>query len=105
MSKRQLETLSFDNSYARLPEAFYAKLNPTPFSSPPYLLHANNSAAELIDLVPDPFLRLVFVGVFCGSMLVQGIEPLPMLYSGHQYAVDVPHRVDGLPILLGDVLI
>ena len=33
MTKRHLETLSFDNSYARLPGAFYAKLNPTPFAS------------------------------------------------------------------------
>jgi hypothetical protein len=32
MSRYQLETLSFDNTYARLPEALYAKLNPTPFS-------------------------------------------------------------------------
>jgi len=34
-----LEQLAFDNSYARLPEAFYARLNPTPFESPPYLVH------------------------------------------------------------------
>jgi hypothetical protein len=32
MTWRTLETLSFDNTYARLPEAFYAKLDPTPFS-------------------------------------------------------------------------
>ena len=29
MGDRHLETLSFDNTYARLPEAFHAKLNPT----------------------------------------------------------------------------
>ena len=41
MTKRRLETLSFDNTYARLPEAFYAKLNPTPFSEPPHLVSFN----------------------------------------------------------------
>src|SRR5438874_12841249 len=100
MSKRQLETLSFDNSYARLPEAFYAKLNPTPFSSPPYLVHANNAAAELIDLAPDQFTRPEFAGVFGGSMLVPGMEPLAMLYSGHQFGVYVPQPGDGPAILL-----
>ncbi|HET9312613.1 MAG TPA: hypothetical protein VFO04_01315, partial [Nitrospira sp.] len=50
MGDRQLETLTFHNTYARLPEAFYAKLNPTPFSSSPYLVSFNAAAADLIDL-------------------------------------------------------
>jgi len=50
MGDRHLETLSFDNTYARLPDAFHAKLNPTPFSSPPYLVSLNAAAADLIDL-------------------------------------------------------
>jgi hypothetical protein len=41
MTPRTLETLTFDNTYTRLPEAFYAKLNPTPFQAAPYLVHAN----------------------------------------------------------------
>ena len=64
MNRRSLETLSFDNSYARLPEAFYAKLNPTPFDSPPYIVHANPAAADLIDLDPEQFTRLEFAGLF-----------------------------------------
>jgi len=50
---RILKCLPFDNTYACLPETFYAKLNPTPFGSPPYLIHANRAAAELIDLDPE----------------------------------------------------
>ena len=102
MSIRALDTLSFDNSYARLPEAFYAKLNPTPFSSPPYLVHANRAAAELIDLDPDEFKRPEFAGVFGGSLLVPGMQPLAMLYSGHQFGVYVPQLGDGRAILLGE---
>jgi hypothetical protein len=45
MPRRALERLSFDNTYVRLPEAFYAKLNPTPFQAPPYLIDANAEAA------------------------------------------------------------
>ncbi len=103
MTSRSLETLTFDNSYARLPEAFYAKLNPTPFSSPPYLVHANRAAAELIDLDPDQFTRPEFAGVFGGSLLVPGMQPLAMLYSGHQFGVYVPQLGDGRAILLGEV--
>src|SRR5574342_612811 len=103
MTRHSLETLTFDNSYARLPEAFYAKLNPTPFSSPPYLVHANRAAAELIDLDPDEFKRPEFAGVFGGSLLVPGMQPLAMLYSGHQFGVYVPQLGDGRAILLGEV--
>ncbi len=98
-----LETLTFDNSYARLPEAFYAKVNPTPFSAPPFLISANPSAAALLDLDPHEATRPEFAGVFGGSLLVPGMEPLAMLYSGHQFGVYVPQLGDGRAILLGEV--
>jgi uncharacterized protein YdiU (UPF0061 family) len=104
MAGRSLETLSFDNTYARLPDAFYAKLNPTPFRSPPFLVHANRAAAELIDLDPEQFTRPEFAGVFGGSLLVPDMEPLAMLYSGHQFGVYVPQLGDGRAILLGEVM-
>jgi protein adenylyltransferase len=103
MGTRALENLSFDNSYARLPDAFYAKLNPTPFGSPPYLVHANRAAADLIDLDPEQIDRPEFAGLFGGSMLAAGMDPLAMLYSGHQFGVYVPQLGDGRAILLGEV--
>lgn len=103
MTKRLLETLSFDNTYARLSEAFYGKLHPTPFSEPPHLISFNPAAAELIDLDPDEAKRPEFAAVFGGSMLVPGMEPLAMLYSGHQFGVYVPQLGDGRAILLGEV--
>ncbi len=98
-----LESLTFDNSYARLPEVFYAKVNPTPFSTPPFLISANPSAAALIDLDFHEAARPEFAGVFGGSLLVPGMEPLAMLYSGHQFGVYVPQLGDGRAILLGEV--
>lgn len=102
MAQRTLETLSFDNTYARLPQAFYARLNPTPFSEPPRLIHGNRSAAELIDLDPAQFTRPEFAEVFGGHALASGMEPLAMLYSGHQFGVYVPQLGDGRAILLGE---
>jgi len=103
MTKRRLESLTFDNTYARLSEAFYAKLHPTPFSEPPHLISFNAAAAELIDLDPDEAKRPEFAAVFGGSMLIPGMEPLAMLYSGHQFGVYVPQLGDGRAILLGEV--
>jgi uncharacterized protein YdiU (UPF0061 family) len=102
MGDRQLETLTFHNTYARLPEAFYAKLNPTPFSSPPYLVSFNAAAADLIDLDPREAKRPEFTALFGGSMLTPAMEPLAMLYSGHQFGVYVPQLGDGRAILLGE---
>jgi serine/tyrosine/threonine adenylyltransferase len=102
MARRTLETLVFDNTYARLPQAFYARLNPTPFASLPYLVHANPVAAELIDLDPEQFERSEFAELFGGKALAPGMGPLAMLYSGHQFGVYVPQLGDGRAILLGE---
>ncbi len=102
-NSRTLERLDFDNTYARLPEAFSAKLNPTPFAESPYLVSFNAAAAELIDLDPGEAARPEFPGCFGGSYLIPGAEPLAMLYSGHQFGVYVPQLGDGRAILLGEV--
>lgn len=102
MAVRTLETLSFNNTYTRLPDAFYARLSPTPFSESPYLVSFNSAAAELIDLDPDDARRPELAGVFGGSLLVPGMDPLAMLYSGHQFGVYVPQLGDGRAILLGE---
>ena len=100
---RPLEQLVFDNTYARLPESFHAKLQPTPFSVPPRLISFNPAAAALIDLDPAEAARPEFAGVFGGNLLVPGMEPLAALYSGHQFGVYVPQLGDGRAILLGEV--
>src|SRR6185312_8899305 len=93
---------AFDNTYARLPPAFYAKLNPTPFTSKPYLVSFNPAAADLIDLEPSEAKRPEFAALFGGGMLAPGMDPLAMLYSGHQFGVYVPQLGDGRAILLGE---
>ena len=103
MTKRHLETLTFDNTYARLPESLYAKLLPTPFPDPPHLISFNPAAAELIDLDPEQAKRPEFAAVFGGSMLAPGMDSLAMLYSGHQFGVYVPQLGDGRAILLGEI--
>jgi uncharacterized protein YdiU (UPF0061 family) len=102
MKMRRLEELQFDNTYARLPEAFYSKINPTAFPNP-YLVSFNEAAASLIDLDPREAVRPEFVEYFSGGRALSGAEPLAMLYAGHQFGSYVPQLGDGRAILLGEV--
>ena len=99
---RNLENLSFVNNFARLPEVFYARLEPTPLQSP-YLVSFNESAARLIDLHPAEARRPQFAEYFGGARKLPGSEPLAMLYAGHQFGHWVPQLGDGRALLIGQV--
>ena len=100
---QKLETLTFDNTYARLPEAFFARQAPTPMPAP-YLISFNADAAKLIDLHPDEAKRPEFAEYFSGNRTLPGSAPLAMLYAGHQFGHYVPQLGDGRAILLGEAL-
>ncbi len=97
-----LEKLPFDNTYARLPELFFHRVEPTPLPNP-QLVSFNRAAAELIDLDPAEAMRPEFAEYFCGSKPLPGSAPLAMLYAGHQFGHYVPQLGDGRAILLGEV--
>jgi len=97
-----LENLNFDNTFARLPDVFYSRLNPTPLPAP-YLVSANAEAAALIDMQPTEMRRADFVEYFSGNRLLLGSAPLAMLYAGHQFGHFVPQLGDGRAILLGEI--
>src|SRR5437016_6627518 len=99
---RTLETLEFDNTFARLPEVFYAKVTPTPLKNP-CLVAFNPDAAALLDLDPKEARRPEFAGCFAGQYLPPGSEPLAMVYAGHQFGAYVSRLGDGRATLLGEV--
>ena len=47
-----VEFLAFDNSYARLPDRFFARLRPTPIAAP-RLVKLNEDLARQLGLDPD----------------------------------------------------
>jgi hypothetical protein len=102
MPSRTLETLAFDNTFARLPEAFFARVSPTALTGP-HLVSFNPDAAALLDLDPDEANRQEFAGVFGGHYLLPGSDPVAMLYAGHQFGHYVSRLGDGRAILLGQV--
>jgi uncharacterized protein YdiU (UPF0061 family) len=100
---RALEQLDFDNSFGRLPMAFYRRLKPTPFELPPYLISFNSRVADLIGLQPEQAQRPEFLAYLTGQTPWPGSDPLAMLYAGHQFGHYVPQLGDGRAILLGEV--
>ncbi|OOG27150.1 hypothetical protein B1C78_03990 [Thioalkalivibrio denitrificans] len=99
---QKLESLKFVNSYARLPEAFYDRPGPAPFPEP-YRVAFNESAAALIGLDPEEANRAEFVNAFTGQVPLAGMEPVSMVYAGHQFGVYVPRLGDGRAVVLGEV--
>lgn len=93
----------FDNSYARLPERFFARQSPTPVAAP-RLLALNAGLAR--DLGFDPAALAAAEGVdwLAGNALPEGAEPIAMAYAGHQFGGWVPRLGDGRAILLGEVV-
>ena len=93
---------AFDNSYARLPERFFARLTPTPAPAP-RLVRLNETLARHLGIDPDRLAAPEGVQMLAGNRLPDGAEPLAMAYAGHQFGSFVPQLGDGRALLLGEV--
>ncbi len=93
---------SFDNSYARLPQRFFAMQAPTQ-AAEPWLIKLNEPLAEELGLDVD-ILKRDGAAIFSGNLVPEGAEPLAMAYAGHQFGQFVPLLGDGRAILLGEVI-
>lgn len=95
--------LPFDNSYARLPDRFYARLDPTPVAKPE-LIALNRKLAERLGLDADALATPDGVAALAGNTLPGGAAPLAQAYAGHQFGNFVPQLGDGRAILLGEIV-
>jgi uncharacterized protein YdiU (UPF0061 family) len=100
---RPFDPFAFDNSYARLPERFYARLSPAPVRSP-RLLRLNEELALHLNLDPAALASPDGVAVLAGNKAPESADPLAMAYAGHQFGTFVPQLGDGRAILLGEVV-
>jgi uncharacterized protein YdiU (UPF0061 family) len=93
----------FDNSYARLPENFFARLAPTPVARP-QLVRLNEPLAHELYLDAAALRSPEGVSVLAGNCVPEGAEPLAMAYAGFQFGNWVPQLGDGRAILLGEIV-
>jgi uncharacterized protein YdiU (UPF0061 family) len=94
---------AFDNTYARLPERFFARLNPTPVPAPA-LVRVNAPLAETLGLDPAALASPEGVAILAGNAIPPGAEPIAQAYAGHQFGGFSPQLGDGRAILLGEVV-
>ena len=95
--------IPFDNSYARLPERFYARVSPARFPAPK-LIRLNRELASSLGLAPDWLESPDGLEVLSGRRVADGSEPIALAYAGHQFGNFVPQLGDGRAILLGEVV-
>jgi protein adenylyltransferase len=98
-----VELFPFDNSYARLPDRFYARHRPTPVAAP-RLVRLNESVARHLGLDPAKLATPEGVAFLAGNRVPEGSEPLAMAYAGHQFGHFVPQLGDGRAVLLGEII-
>jgi protein adenylyltransferase len=93
----------FQNTYAALPDGFFARVAPTPVASP-RLIKLNRPLALRLGLDPDRLASPEGAEILAGKRLPDGAEPIAMAYAGHQFGHFVPQLGDGRAILLGEVI-
>ena len=98
-----VDFFAFDNSYARLPDRFFARLRPTPVAAP-RLVRLNKKLAWHLGLDPGKLAAPEGVEILAGNRVPKRGEPLAMAYGGHQFGTFVPQLGDGRAILLGEVI-
>ena len=67
--------IAFDNSYARLPDRFFARLAPEPVAAPA-LLRLNEALAAELGLDPAGLRATDGVAMLAGNATPPGAEPL-----------------------------
>jgi uncharacterized protein YdiU (UPF0061 family) len=93
----------FQNTYAALPDNFFARVAPTPVASP-RLIKLNRPLAIQLGLDPDLLSSPEGAEILAGKRIPDGADPIAMAYAGHQFGHFVPQLGDGRAILLGEVI-
>ncbi|WP_170759563.1 protein adenylyltransferase SelO [Ruegeria lacuscaerulensis] len=94
-------TIPFDNSYARLPNSFFARQAPVPVRAP-QLIAFNADLAQILRVTSGDVQEMA--EAFAGNALPDGAEPIAQLYSGHQFGSYNPQLGDGRAVLLGETV-
>src|SRR5579863_4111246 len=93
----------FQNTYAALPDGFFARVEPTPVAAP-RLIKLNRPLAVQLGLDADRLESPEGAEILAGKRVPNGAEPIAMAYAGHQFGHFVPQLGDGRAILLGEVI-
>ena len=103
MASEHHGTLRFDNSYARLPERFYARQSAAAVSDP-RLIKLNRALALSLGIDSSWLDSSAALAAFSGREAPAGSDPIASAYAGHQFGGFNPQLGDGRALLLGELL-
>jgi uncharacterized protein YdiU (UPF0061 family) len=95
--------IAFDNTYARLPSQFHARVSPTKVQKPRVIV-VNRPLAESLGIDANELASEAGAQLLVGNVLPEGAEPIALAYAGHQFGGFSPQLGDGRAILLGEVV-
>jgi len=95
--------IPFDNSYARLPDRFFAHVAPAQPRAPA-LIKVNGALAGDLGIDADWLSGPEGLAILSGASIAEGSEPIALAYAGHQFGNFVPQLGDGRAVLLGEVV-
>jgi len=95
--------LPFENTFARLPDRFFARQNPVPVTRP-HLFAINTDLATELGLDPEILTSPDAAAMFAGNAVPAGAEPIAQVYAAHQFGGWVPQLGDGRAVLLGELI-
>ncbi|RVA65289.1 protein adenylyltransferase SelO family protein, partial [Mesorhizobium sp. M7A.F.Ca.CA.001.11.2.1] len=89
-----MRLLALNNSYAQLPERFFAHTDPKPVSEP-RLIRFNRPLAEELGLDADQLTSPDGLDMLSGHRFPEGLQAIALAYAGHQFGNFVPQLGDG----------
>lgn len=92
--------MQFNNTWYQELNGFYTALEPTPLKNPRLLYHSAPLAQELG--LDSRLFDAGNVDLWSGETLMDGMQPLAQVYSGHQFGVWAGQLGDGRGLLLGE---
>src|ERR1700759_2190511 len=96
-------TFQFDNSYAALPERFFARVSPVPVAAP-RLIKLNRPLAAELGLDAEWLSSPEGGAVLARKALPAPAPPIAPAYAGPQFGHFQPELGDGRRVLLGEVI-
>ena len=96
----KLNEIKLTNPYLSLPDECHDRVKPAPLKEA-FLIHANESVAEMLDIDKDELKCEAFVDFVNGALQPEGSDTFAMCYAGHQFGFFVDRLGDGRAINVG----
>lgn len=90
-----------EHRYLELPDSFYTRVQPTPLKGTQMVCFNHELAAQIGFHAENPE---DWTGIGAGTELLEGMDPVAMKYTGHQFGMYNPDLGDGRGLLLWETV-